>query len=212
MNRVLASASRPLLRAASTTYRPLISAGVRFNSSHDGETFQDFSKRYTAFFENAEDLFELQRGLNNCFAYDLVPGVDVIEAALRASRRLDTYSTAVRILEGVKEKVENPKQYDAYLEELKGVREELGEYCLVPSWLAANHCSFISFLGSVGFHFRQRQASKPRNSYTLKTRYACSSYGIAIWAGVRRTGHFIPVAPENVDVLPLHVMCTFPSL
>lgn len=133
MNRLLSSAARTVslssraIRAPATTSR-LAVTGVRFSSNdHSAESFADFSKRYTAFFENAEDLFELQRGLNNCFAYDLVPGVDVIEAALKASRRLDTYSTAVRILEGVREKVENPKQYEAYLQELKPIREELGE-------------------------------------------------------------------------------------
>ncbi|KAG8905390.1 Cytochrome c oxidase subunit 6 [Tulasnella sp. 403] len=129
MNRLLNSAARPLL-AGSRTLRPASTipslTSIRYSSSHESESFADFSKRYTAFFENAEDLFELQRGLNNCFAYDLVPGVDVIEAALRASRRLDTYSTAVRILEGLKEKVENKKQYELYLQELKSVREELG--------------------------------------------------------------------------------------
>ncbi|TFY76271.1 hypothetical protein EWM64_g7739, partial [Hericium alpestre] len=40
--------------------------------------------------------------------------------------RVNDYSTAVRIFEGVREKVENKQQYEAYLEELKPVREELG--------------------------------------------------------------------------------------
>lgn len=65
--------------------------------------------------------------MNNCFAYDLVPTTDVIEAALRSARKVNDYATAVRILEGVKEKVENKGQYKAYLEELKGVIDELGE-------------------------------------------------------------------------------------
>ncbi|KAH8836108.1 COX5A, subunit VA of cytochrome c oxidase [Flagelloscypha sp. PMI_526] len=97
---------------------------VRF--AHAQESFEAFSARYVSFFQNAEDLFELQRGLNNCFAHDLVPSVEVVEAALRASRRVNDYSTAVRIFEGIKEKVENKSQYEAYLEELKGVKEELG--------------------------------------------------------------------------------------
>ena len=91
------------------------------------ETFESFTQRYVSFFQSVEDLFELQRGLNNCFAHDLVPAPAVIEAALRAARRVDDYSTAVRILEGVKEKVENKKQYEQYLEELKGITSELGE-------------------------------------------------------------------------------------
>lgn len=73
------------------------------------------------------DLFELQRGLNNAFAYDLVPSTEVVEAALRASRKVNDFATAVRILEGVKEKVENKGQYDAYIQELQPVIDELGE-------------------------------------------------------------------------------------
>jgi len=101
---------------------------VRFSSSdaHGQETFEAFSERYVAFFQGAQDLFEVQRGLNNCFAHDLVPSTGVVEAALRASRRVNDYATAVRVFEGIKEKVENKKQYEAYLDELKPIREELG--------------------------------------------------------------------------------------
>ena len=97
------------------------------SSAHAQETFEAFTTRYVSFFQSVQDLFELQRGLNNCFAHDLVPAPEVVEAALRAARRVNDYSTAVRIFEGVKEKVENKSQYSAYLEELKTVREELGE-------------------------------------------------------------------------------------
>lgn len=97
------------------------------SGGHEAESYESFTERYTAFFQSVEDLFELQRGLNNCFAYDLVPAPGVIEAALRAARRVDDYSTAVRIFEGVKEKVENKSQYEAYLKELQGVKQELGE-------------------------------------------------------------------------------------
>lgn len=101
---------------------------VRFSSSHaKEESYDEFNAKYTTFFEQVGDLFELQRGLNNCFAYDLVPSTSVIEAALRASRKVNDYATAVRILEGVKAKVENKGQYEAYLNDLKPVIEELGE-------------------------------------------------------------------------------------
>ncbi|KAF8700257.1 hypothetical protein AX14_000829, partial [Amanita brunnescens Koide BX004] len=49
----------------------------------------------------------VQRGLDNCFAHDLIPAPSVIEAALRASRRVNDSATAVRIFEGIKEKVKN---------------------------------------------------------------------------------------------------------
>lgn len=110
---------------------------VRHSSgSHasENESYEAFNSRYQTFFTQVEDVFELQRGLNNCFAYDLVPATEVVEAALRASRKVNDYATAVRILEGVKEKVENKLQYQAYLDELKPVIQELGEWAAADKW------------------------------------------------------------------------------
>lgn len=109
-----------------------LALGLRFNSgpgahAHETESFQAFNDRYTAFFTSCTDLFELQRGLNNCFAYDLVPNTQVITEALKAARKVNDYATAVRILEGLKEKVENKGQYQAYLDELKPILKDLGE-------------------------------------------------------------------------------------
>lgn len=118
-----------------------LSLAVRHSSgSHDyeNESYEAFNSRYQTFFTQVEDVFELQRGLNNCFAYDLVPATEVVEAALRASRKVNDYATAVRILEGVKEKVENKLQYQAYLDELKPVIQELGE---CPGGSASLRCS-----------------------------------------------------------------------
>lgn len=82
--------------------------------------------RYETEFEQAYDLFEVQRVLNNCFSYDLVPAPSVIEKALEACRRVNDYPTAVRTFEALKHKVETPQQYQAYLDELKDVREKFG--------------------------------------------------------------------------------------
>lgn len=84
------------------------------------------TSRYENEFDEAYDLFEVQRVLNNCFSYDLVPAPVVIEKALQACRRVNDYPTAVRTFEALRHKVENDAQYNAYLEELKGIREELG--------------------------------------------------------------------------------------
>lgn len=46
--------------------------------------------------------FLAQRNLNNCFAYDLVPSVEVLTAALHAARRVNDYPTAVRVFEGMR--------------------------------------------------------------------------------------------------------------
>jgi cytochrome c oxidase subunit 5a len=126
---IRASTTRP---APQLTYpNPRLILPSRAYSSghaHEQESFEEFSERYVKFFQSALDLFEVQRGLNNCFSHDLVPSPAVIEAALRAARRVDDYATAVRVFEGIKEKVENAQQYRAYLDELKGVREELGVF------------------------------------------------------------------------------------
>lgn len=133
------STSRAAIRVSSlpVTLRrvPLPTAFLqqtRLSSAHAEETFEQFTDRYAAFFGGVQDIFELQRGLNNCFAYDLVPSPKVIEAALRAARRVNDYSTAVRIFEGIQEKVENDSQYKEYLQDLKPVKDELGKIFHAP--------------------------------------------------------------------------------
>ncbi|KAK6354704.1 Cytochrome c oxidase subunit 6 [Orbilia brochopaga] len=124
----LRSTALPRARAAAVVV-PRIAAGATvraYSSAHDEETFEEFTARYEKEFDNVQDVFELQRNLNNCFAYDLVPSPSVITAALRAARRVNDFPTAVRIFEGIKAKVENNTQYEQYLTELKDLREELG--------------------------------------------------------------------------------------
>ncbi|KLU86338.1 cytochrome c oxidase polypeptide VI,variant2 [Magnaporthiopsis poae ATCC 64411] len=86
----------------------------------------DVLRAYEKEFEGVQDVFELQRNLNNVFAYDLVPSPSVLVSALKAARRVNDFPTAVRVFEGIKAKVENEGQYKQYLEELKPLREELG--------------------------------------------------------------------------------------
>ncbi|KAJ5642077.1 Cytochrome c oxidase subunit 6 [Penicillium lividum] len=99
---------------------------AKLSSGHEDETYEEFSARFEKEFEGVQDVFELQRNLNNCFAYDLVPSVEVLTAALHAARRVNDYPTAVRVFEGIKAKVENQEQYKQYLESLEGLRQELG--------------------------------------------------------------------------------------
>lgn len=89
-------------------------------------TIDDFVTRWTAHFNEAPSLFDLQRGLNNCFGYDLVPPIPVIKSALHAARRLDHFPTAVRIFGALRTKTENDKQYQIYLDALKDDLMELG--------------------------------------------------------------------------------------
>ncbi|KAF3038602.1 hypothetical protein E8E11_006758 [Didymella keratinophila] len=106
--------------------RAFSQSAVRCSDAHAEETFEEFTARYEKEFEKVNDVFELQRNLNNCFAYDLVPSPSVITAALRAARRVNDFPSAVRVFEGVKFKVENKNQYEEYLQELEPIREELG--------------------------------------------------------------------------------------
>ncbi|KAF8537049.1 cytochrome c oxidase, subunit VA/VI [Trichophaea hybrida] len=98
----IAAAARPAVRTSATrTIAPRIIAarmGVRNYSDAHEESFEEFTARYEKEFDNVQDVFELQRNLNNAFAYDL----------------------------GVKAKVENKQQYQQYLDELAPVRQELG--------------------------------------------------------------------------------------
>ncbi|KAG7125565.1 Cytochrome c oxidase subunit 6 like protein [Verticillium longisporum] len=95
-------------------------------SEHQEETFEEFSARFEKEFDAVNDVFELQRNLNNAFAYDLVPSPTVVAAALKAARRVNDFATAVRVFEGVKAKVENKGQYEQYL------RLEFGDSLLEP--------------------------------------------------------------------------------
>ncbi|EPX75243.1 cytochrome c oxidase subunit VI [Schizosaccharomyces octosporus yFS286] len=122
--------SQGRLAASSALVRPsrlgFASAGqVRFSSNHSA-SLEEINTKYNDFFSTVQDQFELQRGLNNCFAYDIVPSSDVIEQAIRAARRVNDFPTAVRIFEGVKVKLPSKEQYAAYVKELKPVCEELG--------------------------------------------------------------------------------------
>ncbi|PNY26076.1 Cytochrome c oxidase subunit 6, mitochondrial [Tolypocladium capitatum] len=120
--------AQPLIaRSAALVAQPArFSTSVPRRSEHAEETFEEFSARFEKEFDGVQDVFELQRNLNNAFAYDLVPSTTVVAAALKAARRVNDFATAVRIFEGIKAKVENKGQYEQYLQELKPLREELG--------------------------------------------------------------------------------------
>ncbi|KAF9106179.1 Cytochrome c oxidase subunit 6 [Mortierella sp. AM989] len=129
MNRFVAI-SRPLaatarVQAARSAIATRSAIQIRHYSEHQ-ESFEDYTARFVKFFDNVDDLFELQRGLNNAFGYDLVPSPSVIEAALKAARRVNDYPTAVRIFEGLKVKVGSEDNYKEYLNVLAPLKAQLG--------------------------------------------------------------------------------------
>jgi cytochrome c oxidase subunit 5a len=104
---------------------------IRSYSAHELDPAE--KKDYSAYvdqwkqhFRTVEDNFELERGLNTVFTADWVPSVDVVTEALQATRRLNTFATAVRILEALEDRTESKKQYQQYLDELKPLLNELG--------------------------------------------------------------------------------------
>ncbi|XP_023258373.1 cytochrome c oxidase subunit 5A, mitochondrial-like [Seriola lalandi dorsalis] len=65
--------------------------------------------------------------MNTLVGYDLVPEPKILEAALRACRRLDDLASAIRILEAVKHKAGPNKEIYPYLiQELQPILNELG--------------------------------------------------------------------------------------
>ncbi|PVU95129.1 hypothetical protein BB561_002025 [Smittium simulii] len=106
--------------------QPFFRASRLYSSEAEEETYDQFTSRFVKFFENVDEQFELRRGLNNCFSYDLVPDVSICEAALRAARRIDDYATGVRVFEALKSKVDNQSQYAQFLDALQPVKKELG--------------------------------------------------------------------------------------
>ena len=87
----------------------------------------DYENKWTTFFRNdAFDQFELQRGLNNCFIHDIVPTIPVLEAALRACRRLNDLETAMRVFGALREKCKDEKEYKDYVKYLDPIKQELG--------------------------------------------------------------------------------------
>ncbi|KAF9304772.1 Cytochrome c oxidase subunit 6 [Podila epicladia] len=125
LSRPLAAATR--VQAARSVLATRSAVQIRnYSAEHQEESFEHFTERFVKFFDNVDDLFELQRGLNNAFGYDLVPSTSVIEAALKAARRVNDYPTAVRIFEGLKVKAGSDALYKQYMEELAPLKAELG--------------------------------------------------------------------------------------
>jgi cytochrome c oxidase subunit 5a len=85
-----------------------------------------FQSHWITHFNTCEDTFELQRGLNNCFGYDMVPPPLVLEAALKASRRLNDFATACRVFGGLKLKTADDTQFNEYVTWLRPLMNELG--------------------------------------------------------------------------------------
>uniref|UniRef100_A0A674H4P4 Cytochrome c oxidase subunit 5A, mitochondrial n=1 Tax=Taeniopygia guttata TaxID=59729 RepID=A0A674H4P4_TAEGU len=76
---------------------------ARCYSHGSQESDEEFDARWVTYFNKPDiDAWELRKGINTLVGYDLVPEPKIIDAALRACRRLNDFASAVRILEVVK--------------------------------------------------------------------------------------------------------------
>ncbi|KAG4306573.1 hypothetical protein PORY_000561 [Pneumocystis oryctolagi] len=132
--KVFLNGKTSILNGLSTSFsrintNPNILNQINMMHSHEDDNFDSFNEKYEKFFRNVDDLFELQRGLNNAFAYDFIPIPSVIEQALRAARRESNKKSRTKASAKVLRQPFNIiclEQYQKYLDEFKSLREELG--------------------------------------------------------------------------------------
>ncbi|KAI6077976.1 Cytochrome c oxidase subunit 5A, mitochondrial [Aix galericulata] len=101
---------------------------ARCYSHGSQESDEEFDARWVTYFNKPDiDAWELRKGINTLVGYDLVPEPKIIDAALRACRRLNDFASAVRILEVVKDKAGPHKEiYPYVIQELRPTLSELG--------------------------------------------------------------------------------------
>ncbi|ELR59225.1 Cytochrome c oxidase subunit 5A, mitochondrial [Bos mutus] len=107
---------------------PVAVQSLRCYSHGSHETDEEFDARWVTYFNKPDiDAWELRKGMNTLVGYDLVPEPKIIDAALRACRRLNDFASAVRILEVVKDKAGPHKEiYPYVIQELRPTLNELG--------------------------------------------------------------------------------------
>ncbi|XP_036204527.1 cytochrome c oxidase subunit 5A, mitochondrial-like [Myotis myotis] len=122
------ASSRGLLHPAPAPGPAAGIQSVRCYSHGSHETDEEFDARWVTYFNKPGiDAWELRKGMNTLVGYDLVPEPKIIDAALRACRRLNDFASAVRILEVVKDKAGPHKEiYPYVIQELRPTLNELG--------------------------------------------------------------------------------------
>lgn len=84
--------------------------------------------RYVNFFNRSDiDGWDVRKGMVDLASMDLVPEPKIIVAALKACRRVNDYSLAVRFLESVKDKCGGRTDiYPYIIQEIRPTLDELG--------------------------------------------------------------------------------------
>lgn len=104
-------------------------APTRLMSHQATETDDEFDSRYEAYFNRQDiDGWEIRKAMNDLAGMDLVPEPKIINAALRACRRVSDFALAVRFLEAIKSKCGGRVKeiYPYILQEIRPTLDELG--------------------------------------------------------------------------------------
>ncbi|KAI6191070.1 Cytochrome c oxidase polypeptide Va [Aphelenchoides bicaudatus] len=129
-----------MLKAAGTVARSLahirpLSMSSRVNAGHDDimEKWpaERFDKHFIDYFSRPEiDGWEARKAMTELHNFDVIPDPKVVEAALRACRRVNDYALAIRFLESIKIKCGTKKNreliYPWIIQQIKPTLEELG--------------------------------------------------------------------------------------
>merc|ERR1740117_1462206 len=121
LQKVARRASVQNIARAAQAARPL---AVRTYASEESDA--DFDAKWVAYFSD-ESLTsrEIRRGLNDVFAYDLIPDPTILTAAFHATRRVNDFPTSVRIFEAIKDKSPDDETYNYVVDQLNPVITEL---------------------------------------------------------------------------------------
>nr|AXS78264.1 Cytochrome c oxidase subunit 5A [Anisakis simplex] len=92
---------------------------------------EKFDKHFIDYFNRPEiDGWEVRKALSELHDYDVIPDPKVVEAALRACRRVNDYALCVRFLEAIKIKCGSKKNrkvvYGYIIDQIKPLLDELG--------------------------------------------------------------------------------------
>lgn len=125
------------------------------------ETDEEFDQRFVKFFEKPDiDGWEVRKGINDLHTIDLIPEPKIIKAALKACRRVNDHSLAVRYLEALKFKTGNRQHIWEYLmQEIKPTLNELG----------------VSTLEEMGYHEPELALGDPFRAPLIETNPAIKS-------------------------------------
>lgn len=110
---------------------------TRVNTSNPGiphpregveETDEEFDQRYVNYFSKPDiDGWEVRKGINDLQGFDLIPEPKIVIEVLKACRRINDHSLAVRYLEAIQRKANYKKEIvDYIMNEIRPTINELG--------------------------------------------------------------------------------------